>query len=547
MSKSLERRASRGIDIALVLRLLPILLVAALAFLLRVDDLRQPLVDQFAWREANTAMVADNLRLGTFNPFWAEVSWTGDRPGFQGRELQLYTLAVAIIDSILGWADWHGRALSVISGTATTIALYGLVRRLAGERQALGSAGIYAVLPGAVLIDRSYLPDPLMLLLLVGGLWVMAESLVRDSRVLSAAAWTLLTLAALTKITALAALPAALYLAVAGRRPWLVRDHLLAVERAVTVSLLVVIAYYAFAVYVGRSYPPFQTAGYGWIFVTGWRAAWDAGFHLPAFAWHAQNWLWGGSALVLAALGTLHGIGGHPGNPRDAAALDAPWFFHAWLLGGVLFLLVGGHEPVTGVWNLHVLSPMAAALAAGTLVRLARGSAGRLGAAAGLAGLVLTMAMIVHDGRDDIGGMKRGTVGPDHALGRRLAAVSCPGELVVTASGNAGSPVAILYSRRKGFLWPAVDQVEEGDAGRFGPDGAAAIADLAELVDRGARWFGIVRAGTDSSSPPAVFETHYPGLLDHLRRSAVLVEETPEYLVYDLAPLGGRERDCPAG
>ena len=76
-----------------------------LALGLRLEDLHQPLVDYFSWREASSAMMADNLPDNGWNPFWPEVSWTGDQPGYQGRELQTLTIAAAILDAIFGWGD----------------------------------------------------------------------------------------------------------------------------------------------------------------------------------------------------------------------------------------------------------------------------------------------------------------------------------------------------------------------------------------------------------------------------------------------------------
>ncbi|RPI31664.1 MAG: glycosyl transferase, partial [Hyphomicrobiaceae bacterium] len=80
-----------------------------LALGLRLEDVHQPLVDFFSWREASTAMMADNLPANGWNPLWPEVSWTGDQPGYQGREFQTLTIAAAILDAIFGWRDWHGR------------------------------------------------------------------------------------------------------------------------------------------------------------------------------------------------------------------------------------------------------------------------------------------------------------------------------------------------------------------------------------------------------------------------------------------------------
>ena len=84
-----------------------------LALGLRLEDVHQPLVDFFSWREASTAMMADNLPANGWNPLWPEVSWTGDQPGYQGREFQTLTIAAAISDGEIGMADsWRHFAAS---------------------------------------------------------------------------------------------------------------------------------------------------------------------------------------------------------------------------------------------------------------------------------------------------------------------------------------------------------------------------------------------------------------------------------------------------
>src|SRR5215470_1310591 len=87
-------------------------LIVLVAAILRLEDLRQPLNDVFSWREASTAMMADNFWQHSWNIFYPEVSWTGPGPSYQGREFQIFSYSVAILQAIFGWHDWLGRLVA---------------------------------------------------------------------------------------------------------------------------------------------------------------------------------------------------------------------------------------------------------------------------------------------------------------------------------------------------------------------------------------------------------------------------------------------------
>src|SRR4051794_22711494 len=69
---------------------------------LRLQYIQMPFVDWFSWREASTAMMAENLPRNGWSPLWPEVNWTGDQPGYQGREFQVLTFGAALLDRIFG-------------------------------------------------------------------------------------------------------------------------------------------------------------------------------------------------------------------------------------------------------------------------------------------------------------------------------------------------------------------------------------------------------------------------------------------------------------
>ena len=138
-------------------------MVLVLAALLRLNHVTEPLTDAFSWRQASTAMMADNCYRTDWNIFFPEVSWTGPGPNYQGREFQTFSYLASLLYTVFGQHESIGRLLAAAFGTWGVFAFYMLVRRVSDERRALASALALAVLPGAVFIDRSFLPDPAML------------------------------------------------------------------------------------------------------------------------------------------------------------------------------------------------------------------------------------------------------------------------------------------------------------------------------------------------------------------------------------------------
>src|SRR5439155_22194369 len=67
------------------------------------------------------------------------------------------------------------RSVSITLGLWGIFALYQLVRRVWDDERALVSAALMAVLPGAVFIERSFLPDPAMVALVITSLWMLVR------------------------------------------------------------------------------------------------------------------------------------------------------------------------------------------------------------------------------------------------------------------------------------------------------------------------------------------------------------------------------------
>jgi 4-amino-4-deoxy-L-arabinose transferase-like glycosyltransferase len=246
-----------------------ILVIAALA---RLEDLTQPLVDAFSWREASTAMMADNFQTRSWNVLYPEVSWTGPGPSYQGREFQIVSYLAALLYQIFGWHDWFGRLIGAAFGTLTVFFLYKLTRRAWGTWDARGAAFVLSTLPGAVFIDRSYLPDPAMLTLITAGVWLFFKY--ADSKrlvwlILSCVSLTLGVLAKLPGIAIAIPLVYVLLERILSKPPGIGLKNFMSVTFFASVSLAIVFSYYAWAIYIGKNYPPYHVAGSGYLWSDG--------------------------------------------------------------------------------------------------------------------------------------------------------------------------------------------------------------------------------------------------------------------------------------
>lgn len=154
--------------------LIAILVVAAI---LRLNHINQPYADVFSWRQSDTAIMADNFYRKNWNIFYPGVSWNGPEPNYQGCEFQTATYISALLYILVGQHDWVGRGVAVTFGLWGIFALYQLVCRVWDKERAIASAAVMAVLPGSIFIERSFIPDPVMVALVVTSFWLLVSYL----------------------------------------------------------------------------------------------------------------------------------------------------------------------------------------------------------------------------------------------------------------------------------------------------------------------------------------------------------------------------------
>jgi hypothetical protein len=113
-------------------------------------------------------------------------------------------------------------------------------------------------------------------------------------------------------------------------------------------------------------------------------------------------------------------------------------------------------------------------------------------------------------------------------LGEQLARVAEPGELVVAIAPEAGDPIAVYYSRARGWVFPPGGGDVEWS--KFVEDDATAIAQLEDLRAQGADYFGAAKNAADKQDRQ--FMKHHDGVIDHLDKTATKLVDSDTMLVY---------------
>ena len=505
--------------------------ILVLAALFRLHDVQQPLIDAFSWRQASTAMMADNFLARSWNIFFPEVSWTGPGPAYQGRELQIISYITALLYALFGWHDWLGRLVAITFGLWGVFALHRLLDRVWGTAHAHAGAFLLAIMPGAVFIDRSFLPDPAMLSLVTTGAWLYVVYLQEDRPGLLVLAGVIATLGVLAKLPGIAVVVPMTYatfsiLQVRGR---LNPRRILQIAPVALIAGALILGYYRWAIHVGTNFPPYHVAGSGYLWDDGLSKFFSQAFYLPA-AWKiASSWLFTLPVVVLAGIALLV----MPPGTTSPARGKVQWFFHAWLAGALIVYFFAAREIKTNPWNFHIFNVPVAAFAGRGLILLATidGSLQWSVPSRLLRSAVIAAIVIVGGSIPGVQLMKTPYAQSGHQLGVQLSALAKPGDLVIAASATIGDPIAIYYSRRRGWVFPPGGGMNDWSVL---PDDREAIDMLETLRAKDAAWFGVAKNARDSRGRKLL--EYNTGLIAHLDKTAERVVDDDAMLIYRLAP-----------
>ncbi|MFZ3101926.1 MAG: glycosyltransferase family 39 protein [Desulfitobacteriaceae bacterium] len=189
--------------------------IVILALLLRLKGIVNPLLDDQAWRQADTATMATHMlgHLADFpRVFFPHLNYDAVVPQKVELEFPFLPYLLACTWSILGWADVWGRLWSVLLSILTVWGIYDLARRIFSERVALLAAAIYAVMPLAVYYGRVIMPEPVAQFLSVWAINLLWRWRCAPSFGKLCGAGCLISTAILAKLPQLMLFPVALFM-----------------------------------------------------------------------------------------------------------------------------------------------------------------------------------------------------------------------------------------------------------------------------------------------------------------------------------------------
>jgi 4-amino-4-deoxy-L-arabinose transferase-like glycosyltransferase len=409
-----------------------------------------------------------------------------------------------------------------------------LIYRLRGERHAIVATALLAIMPGVVMIDRTFIPDPAMVALLTASVLALVLYLQTDRDRYLVIAVAIGTWANLTKLPGMiVGLPMAYAAVSILRERGVLRSGKVArLSIAALASALPVAAYYLWARHLSLSYPPYHFAGEGnWIWDQGLRAWIEQRYFLPRLRVPVVE-LWGLPAVLMVVVAVVL----VPFRTRlwrwratIAGADDrwqAPWMFHWWLAGGVVYYAIGARELVENPSNLHVLSPAVAALAAQVLIALSAMAANQMRRPGTLMVIALAFTVAIGIRAHRVSRLHSSYAMQSYKLGSALKAVSRDGDLVVALGDVIGCPVAIYYSGRRGWLFPPFEAITNWE--QLPPE-RDAIAMFDALRASGADWFAVVNRWD------ADIWSARPNFARHIDQSSELVKAGDGFRIYRLA------------
>ncbi|MBD1823358.1 glycosyltransferase family 39 protein [Cyanobacteria bacterium FACHB-DQ100] len=519
----MRREASRAATYGLI----AILLMAAILRFYKVD---QPFIDATSWRQSDTATIADNFYRGNWNIFYPKISWNGPGDQVVGYEFQTISYLAALLYRIVGQHDWVCRAIAIVFGVWGIFAFYQLLRRVWGQNYAVVGAAVLALLPGAVYVDRSFLPDPVMLSLVITSVWLLVAYLQTEKLHYLLLASLAGIFGFLTKISGLIVGIPMLYaiVTILGQKQNRRLKQLTLIAGAGVVTLIPVIAYYAWALHLFRTQPPYYVAaGEYWVWKYGLSRFLEQNYFLPKLLYQLR-WFWTLPVIVLAIVGLFL-------RPPSHNEYKAPWLFHIWMLAFGFYYAIAAQGLVNNPTNLNLSNPATAALTAHSLIKIAAWIRAKLGTRASLAWMAVVLLLIGGLGQR---ALHRFALRPfaeqDFKLGLALRQAAQTNELVVTATSTPGDAVTVYYSQRRGWVFPplyawssSLSQLEDEEGIRL----------LKELAGKGADWFGLVK--------PEQFASQHPQLMEYLDRNLSRYQASPEFTIYRIGPKKGTSINAP--
>jgi hypothetical protein len=384
-----------------------------------------------------------------------------------------------------------------------------------------------ALLPGSIFVERSFIPDPAMVSLVVTGFWILVVYLQTHRLQYLLLASTISCWGFLTKITGLIVGIPMLYtmFSILSFERRLDKKNLTDISLAAIFTLIPVIAYYLWAKHLSLTYPPYHFAGSGnWLWDSGIHQWWEQKYFLHKLFWNFDSWIWTKPVMFLVLVGLCL-------RPPHQHQCQAQWVFHWWMLVGIIYYLIGAKELVINSWNFHILNPAAAALAGRTIISIKLLVQRVFSSPVSWATVVAILLLIGGVGQKHLKNMYNPSWDSTttYRLGLALRHISKPDDLVVTIPSATTEPIAIYYSQRRGWSFPP-SWPEVGWWGDIIPDDKEAIRLFEKLRDRGADWFGIANIRKQK------LWKNNPKFAKYIESTCELKQANPDWAIYRILP-----------
>ena len=158
-------------------------------FLVRLYRFDNPVADWHSWRQADTSAVSRNFVTNGFDllhPKFDDLSNVPsglDNPnGYRFVEFPIYNATTALsfkIFGVLTIEEW-GRLVTIIASLFSSFFLFLLIKKRFGELAGFLTAFFYLFLPYSIYYSRTILPDPSMVMAVLGGMYFFQRWLEKD-------------------------------------------------------------------------------------------------------------------------------------------------------------------------------------------------------------------------------------------------------------------------------------------------------------------------------------------------------------------------------
>ncbi|MBE9066475.1 glycosyltransferase family 39 protein [Leptolyngbya cf. ectocarpi LEGE 11479] len=508
-----------------------LILILALAAVLRLHNINQPFIDAFSWPQANTAMIADNFFRVEWNPFHPQVSWGGYEPNYQAREFPTVSYIAGTLYFLMGEHEWIGRSVSIVFSLWGIFSLYQLVSHIRDKKTALVSAAILAIMPGGIFIDRSFLSDPAMVALVTTSFWMLLLYLRtgRERYLFFAGitgAWGFIT-----KCIGLLVIIPMLYAIAcytrnsAGKK----RYNLAALATFILFTIEAVIFNLLWAYHINPSHTEQPLIGVENLVWEDGIGAWmSQNYFLPTLWQIMYEWLWTAPILLLAFIGFIL-----PGlkqkierKPGCNYVTPLPWLFHTWLLAFGIFYLLSAKEIIYYPWSLAILNPAVAALVGHGIVQLISFLTSNKQPILSASMAIFFLFFVGVNSHTSTDHLYQAYAQESYELGLELRKITRPDEMIVTLANTIDDPIALYYSQRKGWVFSHSTETKGRAWNHLPEDDNEAIFMLENLRRKGADWLGIVDERKKD------FWVDHPELVEHINRTCHFQDKTPKWVLY---------------